>query len=83
MITKEQITTIVEDQLKGTDNFLVEVAVQTGNRLFVYIDGDNGVTVDDCNALCRHIEDQFDRDLEDFDLTVSSSGSIGKISARN
>ena len=74
MITKEQVAAIVEANLQGTAKFLVEVVVQPGNRLVVYIDGDSGVTIDDCNELSRFIEQQLDREREDFDLTVSSSG---------
>ena len=74
MITKEQITKIVDKKLKASDKFLVDVAVQPGNRILVFIDSDTSVSVDDCNELCRFIESQFDRDMEDFDLTVSSSG---------
>lgn len=74
MITKEQIIAIAEQKLSGTDHFLVEVNVQPGNHITVFMDADSTVSVDDCNAMSRHIESCLDRDLEDFELTVSSAG---------
>ena len=38
------------------------------------IDGDKGVTVNDCIAISRKIEHNLDRDTEDFSLDVASAG---------
>jgi ribosome maturation factor RimP len=70
----EKIRSLVEKTLDGTDKFLVDFSVKPGNKISVFIDGDNGVTVQDCQILNRTIETNFDRDKEDFDLTVSSAG---------
>ena len=75
MITEKLIEEITDEHLNGTPLFLVEVSVRSGNRVFVYIDGDTGVTVDDCKALNRHIESKIDRETEDYDLTVSTAGA--------
>ncbi|MCR4659011.1 MAG: ribosome assembly cofactor RimP [Bacteroidales bacterium] len=75
MIEKVKIIEIVKNLLEGGDKFLVGVKVTPDNRIFVDIDGDNGVTIDDCIELSRSIEDQLDRDVEDFELTVSSAGA--------
>jgi ribosome maturation factor RimP len=40
----------------------------------VIIDGDKGVTVNDCIAISRAIENNIDRDEIDFSLDVSSAG---------
>jgi ribosome maturation factor RimP len=72
--TAEKIRVLVEEVLKESDKFLVDFVVQQGDRITVFIDGDNGVTIDDCQYLSRAIENHFDRDREDFDLTVSSAG---------
>lgn len=74
MITKEQIRTIIEDALKGTEKFLVEVVILPGNKIQVFIDSDGNVSIGDCQALSRIIESRLDRDYEDYELTVSSSG---------
>ncbi len=69
------ITNLVEEHLAGSDKFLVEVFIKPINRIYVFIDGDHGVTISDCVALSRHIESSLDRETEDFELNVSSSGA--------
>jgi ribosome maturation factor RimP len=75
MIAEKQLFEIVNAHLDGTSIFPVEVKIRSGNRLFVFIDGDQGVTIDDCKALNRYIESQLDRETEDYDLTVSTAGA--------
>ena len=65
---------MVEQEIKGTDNYLVTVLVKPGNKIKVFIDNDNNVSVEDCIKLSRAIEGQLDRDTEDFELMVSSAG---------
>lgn len=74
MIDKEQITTICNEALENTDRFVVEVKVRQGNDIIVFIDSDTSVSIDDCAELSRHIESRLDRDVEDFELSVSSAG---------
>ncbi len=74
MVDKETVISIVEDYFEAGDIFLVAVRVSTQNSIRVFLDGDNGVTIDDCIKLSRHIEMQLDRDTEDYDLEVSSVG---------
>jgi ribosome maturation factor RimP len=74
MISKQIIADLIEEHLTGTDKFLVEFKVSTGNQIIVFIDGDNGVTISDCIALSRKIESNLDREVEDFELDVSSAG---------
>jgi ribosome maturation factor RimP len=74
MIGQEQVTGLVNDLVENSNKFLVEVIVQPGNRILVFIDSDTSVTIDDCQALSRQIERHLDRNNEDFDLTVSSAG---------
>jgi ribosome maturation factor RimP len=74
MILKETVQAVIEEILAGTDKFLVEVVVQPTNRIAVYIDSDTTLTIHDCQEISRTIESRLNRDKEDFDLTVSSSG---------
>jgi ribosome maturation factor RimP len=74
MITKEQVVRVVEEILEGTDKFLVEVLLQPSEKITVFFDGDNGVSISDCQKLSRSIEEKLDRDYADYQLTVSSSG---------
>ena len=74
MIDKDKVRDIVEDYLEEGNIFLVAVRVSTQNSIRVFLDGDDGVTIHDCIKLSRHIEMQFDRDIQDYDLEVSSVG---------
>jgi ribosome maturation factor RimP len=74
-MTVGEITKLVNEHLAGTDRFLVEVFIKPVNRVYVFIDGDQGVKISDCVELSRHIESQYDRETVDFELNVSSSGA--------
>jgi ribosome maturation factor RimP len=74
MITKKQITKLVEEQLEGSDNYVVNVDVKPGNQIQIEIDNDNGLDVSDCVGVSRYLEDNLDRDVDDFGLSVSSPG---------
>ena len=65
---------MAEAELKGSDNFLVQVLVRSGNRIMIFIDSDAEVIVDDCVKLSKFLEKHFDRDDEDFEMIVSSAG---------
>lgn len=75
MIKKQTIIDLIEAHFAGTDKFLVDVKVLTGNKIEVYIDTPNHVLIADCVDLSRHIEDNLDREKEDFELQVSSPGA--------
>jgi len=74
MIKEEFIRNLAEQHIAGTGKFIVEVKVKPGNRIMVFVDADNGVTIDDCVKLSRFIESNLDRNTEDFELEVSSAG---------
>ena len=75
MIDKFRILDIVKDALDGTEKYLINMRITPDNRIFVDIDGDNGITIDDCIELSRTIENSLDREEEDFELNVSSAGA--------
>ena len=54
--------------------FLIELNIAIDNSIKIILDGDNGVTLNDCIKISRFIERQLDRDNEDFSLEVTSSG---------
>ncbi len=74
MTDKEYIKGLVEEFMKGTELFIVAVKVSSANRISVLADKTNGITIDECAAIHRHIESHLDRDKEDFELQVSSPG---------
>ncbi len=74
MISKEHIAGLAEDFLKDSANYLIYVNVRPGNRISVFIENDEHVSIKDCIALSRHIESNLDREKQDFELEVSSPG---------
>lgn len=74
MIENKFIQDIINGYLQETDMFLVDVAIRPGNIIIVEVDSDEGVSIEDCIALSRHIESHLDRDTEDFELEVGSAG---------
>jgi ribosome maturation factor RimP len=74
MVDKNKIEILVNEFIKGTNIFLVAVKVSTANRISVLADTKNGITIDECALLHRHIEKNLDRNIEDFELLVSSPG---------
>jgi len=74
MITKEKIEEIIKPKIDEEGIFLVDVAVSSSNKISVFIDGDKGVTIDQCIALSRFIEQNLNRDEDDYELDVSSAG---------
>jgi ribosome maturation factor RimP len=74
MIEKQYIQGIVEEFIKGTGLFLVAVKVSSSDRITVQADKNEGITIDECAAIHRHIVNNLDREKEDFELQVSSPG---------
>ena len=79
MINKEQVATLCEEALVGTDRFLVEVKVKPSNVIEVYIDSDTAVNIDHCAELSRFVNEKLDRDVEDYELSVCSWGLSGAL----
>lgn len=75
MILKEKIETLANGFLSETDKYIMNIDVKPGNLIIVTIEGDSGVTIDDCMQLSRSIEGSLDRDEEDFELRVRSYGA--------
>ena len=74
MLDKELLRSTVEEAIAGTDIFLVNITVSADNIVDVTIDSPEGIDIDHCTALSRRITEVFDRDVEDYELTVGSAG---------
>ena len=72
--------TAVEDLLnkaliERSDLFLIDFTISSDNKIKIIIDGDQGVTVEDCMFISRAIEHNLDREEQDFSLEVMSAGA--------
>jgi len=74
MISRKSIERIIEVALDGTELFLVDLKISEANNIQVFIDGDSQVSIANCVDLSKAIEEELDRDEQDFELNVSSSG---------
>ncbi len=72
---KQKVALLLEKALEENPSlFLISLSITGDNQIKVIIDGDKGVSVQDCIEVSRAIEHNLDRDSEDFSLEVLSAG---------
>ena len=74
MINASLIRELAEKKILENKSFLVDVTVSAANKIKVTIDNFEGLAIDECVNMSRWIENQLDRDAEDFELEVTSPG---------
>jgi ribosome maturation factor RimP len=75
MTFKEKVTNLLEEALQEkTSLFLVDLSISESYKITVTLDGDNGVILQDCIDISRVIENNLDREEQDFSLEVASAG---------
>ena len=62
------------EQISGTGIFLVDVRLSSTGRITVLIDRPEGLKIEDCVMLSKHISNELGEELGDFELNVSSPG---------
>ena len=74
MIDRTALEQVINEALQGTKMYLVTLKVSKDNIIDVQLDSDEDITIDDCVAVNDAVLDAFDRDVEDYELTVGSYG---------
>lgn len=79
MDIKAKLTELAEASLLNSSLFLVEVVVSSRNleKILVIIDGDTGVTIDDCTRISRELSGKLDEinfGTDRYVLEVSTPG---------
>ncbi len=69
----EKLKECVEQFIVENDMFLIDIKCNESNVFNITIDSLTGVPIDKCIELNKLIESQYDRDVEDYELTVSSA----------
>ena len=65
----------INDEIVARGCFIVDVSVSKDNDIIVTIESESGIIeMDDCVSVSRYFETKFDREQEDYSLTVSSAG---------
>ncbi|MCF8331735.1 MAG: hypothetical protein K9H84_04710 [Bacteroidales bacterium] len=75
MIDVQHIEDLVNKKLSGTEFYLFDCSVSSDNRITVILDGDSNVSIEQCMAVNRYLENALDRSIEDFELQVTSYGA--------
>ena len=73
MIDKQTITDIVSRVIADTDAFITDITVTPANDITVELDAMTGIDLDFCALVTRAIEQELDRDVEDYSLEVGSA----------
>lgn len=75
MEIRAQVEQLLNDFLaEREDLFLIDIKFSAADHIRVILDGDNGVTLQDCLDASRAIEFNMDRDEHDFSMEVMSAG---------
>ena len=70
----KEIVAVAEKALEGTDMFVVDSTITPDNTIDLILDSDTSVSIDVCAMINHAIGEKFDRDIEDYSLTVASAG---------
>ncbi|WP_396145293.1 ribosome assembly cofactor RimP [Flavobacterium sp.] len=75
MTFKEQVEQQLNNSLLEKPSlFLIDISISDSYKIVVTLDGDNGVTLQDCIDVTRAIEGNLDREAQDYSLEVASVG---------
>ncbi|MBF6609608.1 MAG: ribosome assembly cofactor RimP [Chryseobacterium sp.] len=72
---KKKIERLLEDFLENREDlFLIDLKISANDDVTIVLDGDEGVTLQDCLDASRAVEFNMDREAHDFSLQVMSAG---------
>ena len=74
MLTKENISKVAIERITELGGFLVDVKMNANNAITIHFDKHDGVLIEDCISVTKHVESVFDRDDQDYELSVCSAG---------
>ncbi len=72
---KSEIIDALESEIVARGLYIIDVTVNKDNDVEVTIESEEGkVELEDCVEISRFFETKFDRETEDYSLTVTSAG---------
>lgn len=75
MSIKDKVQQILNDLLTAENPlFLIDLKVSDANKIEIVLDGDQGVSLQDCIEISRKVEAELDSETLDFSLDVCSAG---------
>lgn len=78
MQIEKRVAALVEEKIADRPElFLVEVKMLPNNKLIIHVDGDEGISIQDCVAISRHVGFHLEEENiieQAYNLEVSSPG---------
>lgn len=70
-----EIIDAIGSEIVARGCFIVDISVSKENDVIITVESETGkIELDDCVSLSRFFESRFDREVEDYSLTVTSAG---------
>lgn len=73
-MNRQELEAVINTQIDGSDLFIVDITISPSMDIEVTMDSDTKVLIDQCIAITRAVEAAFDRQVQDYSLTVGSAG---------
>lgn len=78
MQVEKRVAELVEEKISDRPElFLVEIKMLPNNKLIIHVDGDEGISIQDCAAISRHVGFHLEEENvmeKAYNLEVSSPG---------
>ncbi|MET1056755.1 MAG: ribosome assembly cofactor RimP [Pedobacter sp.] len=78
MQAEKRVIELIEEKISDRPElFLVEVKMLPNNKLIIHVDGDEGISIQDCAAISRHVGFHLEEENtieKAYNLEVSSPG---------
>jgi ribosome maturation factor RimP len=75
MAFRDKVLQLLEEVLKDKPTlFLVAISINESFKVIITLDGDDGVNLQDCIDVSRAIDNNLDREEQDYALEVASAG---------
>ena len=74
MINDNYIKSLINDEIRSKKLFLIDIKINSSNKINVFIDSMKGVTLEECATLSAIIKEKLNKYLDDYALEVSSPG---------
>ncbi|WP_111706755.1 ribosome assembly cofactor RimP [Lutibacter citreus] len=66
---KDLVSSAIEE---NPELFLIDLHFLPDNKIYVEVDGDHGISLQECIRISRTVDNNLDREEEDFSLEVTS-----------
>lgn len=74
MIDKKTLTEAVNEAIKDTDLFVVDIRIEPADSIVVELDSPDAMDIDTCSDVTRRLHEILGPELDDYDLEVGSAG---------